>query len=388
MGGRNTSVRRHQLPRLPLERVHVEVTTHCNFACEFCPNPQLERAAGSMAPALLEEILAEIAASGVTREVHFHQQGEPLLNPNLVAGVERATALGLRSCITSNGALLDERRVAALLDAGLSKLVVSLQTPDPASFAIRGARGLDYAQFEERVVRAVRQVLEARAATEVTVAFLTKPLPWLTLPVFGRDWQIVEHNRDLHELLERWAGRLAGGLDGAPAPAAIHRAVRKTGVLHRNEVRLHPRLTFEARPVGQWPMPERDWGRPWVAARWGVCHGISEHIAILWNGDYTFCCADHNGRTTTARFQDLSLLDYLDSAPVQAALDGFRRLRPVHPYCQLCLGGPHPMVALVKTIGSIAYFKVLHRLKRETRASWEARDRESQSGVRPPSIQA
>ena len=200
------------------------------------------------------------------------------------------------------------------------------------------------------------------------VAFLTKPLPRLTMPIVGKDWKIVEHNRDLHALLESWASRLLEGLDDAPAPRAIRKAVRRTGVLHRNELRLHPRLVLEARPVGMWSMPERDYGRPWLPAKRGTCHGISEHIAILWNGDYAFCCVDHNGRTSTARFQDLSLLDYLDSEPVQEAFLGFQKLRPSHPYCQLCLGGPHPGIVVVKTVGSILYFKVLRRLRRHTQA--------------------
>jgi len=317
--------------------------------------------------ALLTDILGEIAATGVTRQVVFHQQGEPLLYPRLAEAVAQAAALGLATNVTTNGALLDDRRLDALLAAGLSQLVVSLQTPDEASFALRGAGELSYAAFEGRIVRAVRRVLAAATDVQVVVAFLTKPLPRLTLPVVGADWQLVTHNRQLRALLARWAQRLVEGLPGAPEERAIGRALRRTGVLRRNEVRLHPRLTLESRPVGQWPMPEVDWGRRWIPARFGVCHGIAEHIGILWNGDYTFCCADHNGRTTTARFQETSLYDYLDSAPVQAALSGFARFRPVHPYCQLCLGGPHPVIVAVKSLGSIAYFKAVNRLRRGVR---------------------
>lgn len=368
VSGRNTTERRFNLPRLPVERIHVEVTSHCNFACEFCPNPGLERPGGFMEFSLLTSILEEIAATRAARQVVFHQQGEPLLYPRLPEAVAHASALGLATCVTTNGALLDDRRVDALLAAGVTTLVLSLQTPDEESFALRGASHLSYAEFEARIVHAVRRILLADAPTQVSVAFLTKPLARFTLPVFGKDWRLVEHNRELRPLLEGWARRLVEGIPGAPGREAIARAVRRTGVLRRNEVRLHPRLTLESRPVGQWPMPECDWGRPWIPARFGVCHGITEHFGILWNGDYTFCCADHNGRTTTARFQDLSLLDYLDSEPVQAALAGFARLRPVHPYCRLCLGGPHPVIVLFKSVGSIAYFKLLNRLRRSARA--------------------
>ena len=367
MGSRNTTVRRCELPRLPLERVHVEVTSLCNFACEFCPNPSLARPGGLMEFDLLAGILDEVAASGVGRRVYFHQQGEPLLHPRLADAVARATALGLETSVTTNGALLTDQAVDRLVAAGLTELVVSLQTPDEASFAIRGAKSLSYADFEERLVRAVARVLASGERTDVRVAFLTKPLPRFTLPSMGKDWRLVEHNRELRALLAAWAERWLPALPDAPEPEAVRRAIRKADVLHRNEIRLHPRLLLEARPVGEWPMPERDHGRPWRPATWGTCHGISEHIAILWDGSYTFCCADHNGRTSTARFQELPILDYLDSPPVQEALAGFRRLRPSHPYCRLCLGGPNRPYVFFKAVGSIAYFKLLSRMRRESR---------------------
>ncbi|MBI4917556.1 MAG: radical SAM protein [Acidobacteria bacterium] len=368
MRSRNTTVRRCELPRLPLERVHVEVTSLCNFACEFCPNPSLMRPGGLMELDLLAEILDEVAASGVGRRVYFHQQGEPLLHPGLADAVAHATSLKLETSVTTNGALLTEAAVDRLVGAGLTELVVSLQTPDEASFAIRGAKNLTYPAFEERVVRAVARVLASGGHTDVRVAFLTKPLPRFTLPFVGGSWRLVEHTRELRALLLAWAERWLPALPDAPAPAAVRRAIGKAGVLHRNEIRLHPRLLLEARPVGAWPMPERDYGRPWREATWGTCHGISEHIAILWDGSYAFCCADHNGRTSTARFQELSLLDYLDSAPVQEALAGFRRLRPTHPYCRQCLGGPHPIMVFAKSVGSVAYFKIFSRMRRESRA--------------------
>jgi len=349
--------------------VHVEVTSRCNFACEFCPNPVLQRRHGSMEWPMLQEILGEIAAAKVTGNVVFHQQGEPLLYPHLHEGVAAATRLGLASFVTSNGALLSDAVVDRLLESGLTELNVSLQTPDEASFAIRGAHGLDYAAFEARVVNAVQRVLRAPSATRVRVELLTKPLPRLTLPNVGKDWKIVERNHELHAMLEKWAHRWVGDLEDAPSPKSITRAVRRTGVLHRNELRLHPRLVIETRPVGEWSMPEMTGDRKWHDARWGTCHGISEHIAILWDGSYTFCCADHNGRTSTASFRELSILDYLDSGPVQEALSSLQRMRPSHPYCRACLGGPHPVMPVVKAIGSIFFFKVLKKLRRVSRAS-------------------
>jgi hypothetical protein len=40
-------------------------------------------------------------------------------------------------------------------------------------------------------------------------------------------------------------------------------------------------------------------------------------------------------------------------------------MRPVHPYCRACLGGPSRAIAIAKGIGSIAYFGAYRRLVRE-----------------------
>jgi hypothetical protein len=368
MSRRNTTLRRFPEPKLPLERIYIELTNRCNFACEFCPNPVMERPPGQMEFALLEQVLEEVALARVARLVLFHQQGEPTLYARLADAVRAGTRRGLAIAVTTNGSTLNDRLVDALLEAGLARLHISLQTPDEASFRIRGARNLGYAAFEERVARAIRRIVAAEGApTEVSVAFLTRPFGgWLSLPTIGRDWSIVGTDAGLREILRAWARRALEATPHEPRLAAAEREIGKLGVARWNRLRLAPRLSFETRPVGEWSMPEHhpDAAR-WVPAAIGTCHGLTDHFAILWNGAYAYCCVDYDGRTTHARFQDVPILDYFDSRPVQRAIRGFRRMRPVHPYCRACLGGPSRAIAIAKGIGSIAYFGAYRRLVRE-----------------------
>src|SRR5207249_4207494 len=183
--------------------------------------------------------------------VFFHQQGEPTLYARLGDAVRAASVRGLKACVTTNGSTLNDRLVDGLLDAGLARLVISLQTPDEASFKIRGARNLTFEAFEERVARAIRRVgAAAGAATEVTVAFLTKPFGILQLPTIGRDWALVGTDAGLRDILKAWARRA-----GAPDLAAADRAIDGARAARWNVLRLGPRLVFETRPVGEWSTP-------------------------------------------------------------------------------------------------------------------------------------
>ncbi|MCD0483233.1 GTP 3',8-cyclase MoaA [Streptacidiphilus sp. ASG 303] len=117
--------------------LRVSLTDRCNLRCTYCmPEEGLQWLAK---PQLLtdDEIvrLVRIAVTGLgVTEVRF-TGGEPLLRPGLVSVVERCAALEPRPelSLTTNGIGL-ARTAAALADAGLDRVNVSLDTLDPAVF--------------------------------------------------------------------------------------------------------------------------------------------------------------------------------------------------------------------------------------------------------------
>ncbi|THA27053.1 GTP 3',8-cyclase MoaA [Streptomyces sp. RKND-216] len=117
--------------------LRVSLTDRCNLRCTYCmPEEGLQWLAK---PQLLtdDEIvrLIRIAVTGLgVDEVRF-TGGEPLLRPGLVGIVERCAALEPRPqlSLTTNGIGL-ERTAAALRDAGLDRVNVSLDTLRPEVF--------------------------------------------------------------------------------------------------------------------------------------------------------------------------------------------------------------------------------------------------------------
>jgi len=68
--------------------------------------------------------------------------GEPLIHPNILAIVTSAAERGLRVSVITNGYKL-ESLMDTLVDAGLSQVIVSIDSPDPTEHdMLRGIKGL------------------------------------------------------------------------------------------------------------------------------------------------------------------------------------------------------------------------------------------------------
>ena len=117
-------------------KLFVEVTTYCNLQCGMCVKqsgiggiPE-----GAMSPETFERLaqafphLDSLVLNGI---------GEPLLHPHLEMFISRARSLLPDNAwvgFQSNGMLLTDERAASLVDAGLDRICISLDTVLDDSF--------------------------------------------------------------------------------------------------------------------------------------------------------------------------------------------------------------------------------------------------------------
>src|SRR5271165_5041511 len=103
-----------------------ELTHRCPLQCPYCSNPlELERVNGELATDEWLRVLREAAGLGCM-QVHF-SGGEPLVRRDLETLIEGATTAGLYSNLITSGILLDARRIARLVEAGLDHIQISFQ---------------------------------------------------------------------------------------------------------------------------------------------------------------------------------------------------------------------------------------------------------------------
>jgi len=125
--------------------LRVSLTAACNFACTYCVpdgkrlQPAQHELDGDELAYMVELI---VDAAGI--EKLRLTGGEPLLSPKFDEILPRLMGLGLADVsLTTNGQLID-RKAAALINSGLRRINISLDTLDPERFTAI-ARGGDLA---------------------------------------------------------------------------------------------------------------------------------------------------------------------------------------------------------------------------------------------------
>ena len=117
--------------------MQVEVTSRCNLHCAMCCQQTLQRPRVDMPRATFERIID--SAAGWVHHVQLANFGEPLLHPDVHALVAHAARRGLFVEMITNGTLMDRGCAERLVDAGVGKVSVSVDSLDPGRFKrIRG----------------------------------------------------------------------------------------------------------------------------------------------------------------------------------------------------------------------------------------------------------
>jgi cyclic pyranopterin phosphate synthase len=115
--------------------LRISLTSACNYACTYCVPD------GKRLVAAQNELSAEAMARGVEYLIEAAgierlriTGGEPLISPRLERFMGEVGRMGLSDIsLTTNGQLLS-RKLPILLEAGISRINVSLDTLDPAAF--------------------------------------------------------------------------------------------------------------------------------------------------------------------------------------------------------------------------------------------------------------
>ena len=119
--------------------VHVIPMRRCNIDCGYCN--EYDKVS---APVPLETMIARIdRLAGLRTSVVAFSGGEPMLHPDLDALIRRIRARGMMAGLITNGYFLSPARIAALNEAGLDYLQISIDNVEPDDVSKKSLRLLD-----------------------------------------------------------------------------------------------------------------------------------------------------------------------------------------------------------------------------------------------------
>jgi len=245
----------------------IELTNICPMTCVMCPTGTgaMTRAKGRMDFALFARLVDEIAAHGVQiahkKPLTLHNLGESLLVDDLPRMVAHARARGFETEVAGNPGHLTAERYDALVEAGLSRLVLDVDGLDAEtleSIRGRGARG-DRAFAHLEHVFALRADHPSRG-------------PHLVV-------QMIRQPRNAHQADEFLA--------------RYRRGLARTDVYVKS-LDANTRQNGDLLQIGQ-------------RALRTLCRAPMKSVVVLWDGTVVPCCHDENGALALGSLVEQSL---------------------------------------------------------------------------------
>ncbi len=115
-----------ELRTLPgFDWMQIEITTRCNASCYYCPRTTYRNSWDNRDLSLdnFKKLLPVMAS---TKMVHLQGWGEPFLHPHFFEMIALAKKTGCKVGTTTNGMLLNRRRIDQLVKSGIDHVAFSL----------------------------------------------------------------------------------------------------------------------------------------------------------------------------------------------------------------------------------------------------------------------
>jgi len=133
-----------------LQRINLELTSRCNYACVGCPTHELIRGKGSMDSRLYQGIFDEVGNS--LDRVFLWGYGEPLLHPQATELIRYAGNFSAKKVLSTTGWKLEDLSDVEALTK-LDELIISINGLTPEVYAGHQING-----DLEKVLRGVKRV--------------------------------------------------------------------------------------------------------------------------------------------------------------------------------------------------------------------------------------
>ncbi len=197
-------------------QIVVDVTEVCNLACVHCPHPEFKKSphydARYLSSELHRKLIKEVASAGrdgVSRYIRYTSNGEPLIHPNIYEFLDDAVKnSGVFVTLTTNGTIMNEKRIEKLLASGLHMIDISVDAFKCETYTkIRVGGKLEVTQGN--ILRLLELRKKTAAKTKIIVSFIENSQNLDEIEPFQSYWKAQGVDKTVIRRLHSAAGSVA-----------------------------------------------------------------------------------------------------------------------------------------------------------------------------------
>lgn len=196
-----------KLPFYP-DRLYLELTNNCNFQCIMCPNGMgiMKRKKGFMDYGLFKKIVDEMAPNLGTMVLHIW--GESLLHPRIFDMIKYCNKYTVKTEISTNTSLLNEKIINEILDSGLDVIYLCVDGVTKETYEKVRKTG-DY----EIAVKNVEDFLRIKGEKKSEKPFVNLQIIIMDetkdeIEAFKKRWSLEEVDNIIIKPLDTWGGQI------------------------------------------------------------------------------------------------------------------------------------------------------------------------------------
>jgi len=260
------------------KQVFIELTTACNFNCDYCPYHLVTRKKSVMSLESLRRVLGEVQRLGEPIEyVMFSAMGEPLLYPHLEEACQMVRDAGFKLVVTTNGALLRDVHKKIQID----NLYISFRSTGPDSFAHRHA-GISFDEY----IAILSKFLIGNIQNTIIYFSFNDDVQWPQN--YEKNWMdILDYTRkdELLKSINAYCKKLIPEFQPITCLPPMDTYIQVTEKLSIYFCRMYSWSNIVLPPNYF----------VFLAERIDCCDYNEKHIVFYANGNVTTCCMDYNG---------------------------------------------------------------------------------------------
>jgi len=366
-----------------VDRLYLEVTSHCNMHCSFCPSDDILRTKQHIS----EENALKFIRSAPEMGTHLmvNVLGEPLLNKKVFDYIALCEKLNFPVQLVTNITLLNEERLRKLFSYSNLTMRLSLHTPTENSFLSRGyAKIPSVNQYLQILFNALEAKFRYHSHACVEIHLATELADSSVQSDAGRLWTLFSEGQEFEKGWKLCSEKLAKLSEAVRQkyPAEYEEEMQRAAVQHQDRIKARE-VVFEA---SQMPAPtpgdygmERFWWMPLpnvfvhfkTFSLWDrherflkkhapagtflfneertepfTCPAPLHNFAVLSNGEYTLCCQDVEGEMGIGNIRDMEPKAALQSARRREIIENCATSKA----CRVCMG--HTFVLETKPLAA------------------------------------